>query len=39
MVIVHMNTVGADEARELLTDGWRMCAPKKLLAEFDAATR
>jgi hypothetical protein len=39
MVIVHMKTVGADEVRELLADGWRMCAPKKLLADFDAATR
>jgi hypothetical protein len=38
MVIVHMNAVGVREARELLTDGWRLCAPKKLVAEFDAVS-
>ena len=36
MVIVHMKKIGAREVTELLTDGWRMCAPKKLVAEFDA---
>jgi hypothetical protein len=38
MVIVHMKAVGVREVRELLTDGWRMCAPKKLVAEFDAVS-
>jgi hypothetical protein len=35
MVIVHMKAIGAKEVRELLTDGWRMCAAKKLLTAFD----
>src|SRR3954470_11729939 len=30
MVIVHMKAIGATEVRELLTDGWRMTAPKRL---------
>jgi hypothetical protein len=38
MVIVRMKAVGVVEVRELLTEGWRCCAPKKLVAEFDAVS-
>ena len=34
---VVIRTVDADECRELLTEAWRMTAPKRLVAGFDAA--
>ena len=35
-VLVNLDNVEADEARELITDSWRLRAPKKLVKEFDA---
>jgi hypothetical protein len=32
---VHVRTVDRDEMRELLTEAWRLTAPKRLLAAFD----
>jgi hypothetical protein len=36
MVCVRWGKVGVRELRELLTDAWRLKAPKKLLAAFEA---
>ncbi len=36
-VLVRFAAVGVDELAELLTDSWRIRAPKRLRAEFDAA--
>ena len=36
-VLVRLGAVGVDELRELLTDAWRVRAPRRLVAEFDAA--
>jgi hypothetical protein len=36
-VLVRYKAVGVTELRELLTDSWRLKAPKRLLAEFDSA--
>jgi hypothetical protein len=36
MVLVRMGAVDADELLELLTESWRLRAPAKLVAEFDA---
>ncbi|MGO1055847.1 MmcQ/YjbR family DNA-binding protein [Crossiella sp. CA198] len=35
MVVAQLDTVQADELGELLTEAWRMTAPKRLLAAFD----
>jgi hypothetical protein len=35
LVLVLLPAVDEDELLELLTDSWRLRAPKKLLAEFD----
>jgi hypothetical protein len=35
-VLVRMGVVEEPELAELLTDAWRVRAPKKLVAEFDA---
>jgi hypothetical protein len=35
MVLVRLGTVDRTELGELLTDAWRVRAPKRLLAEFD----
>jgi hypothetical protein len=35
LVLVLLSAVGEDELLELLTDSWRLRAPKKLLAELD----
>jgi hypothetical protein len=32
---VHYHTVDRDEMRELLTEAWRLTAPKRLVASFD----
>ena len=38
-VLVRLAAVEPDELAELLTDGWRVQAPKRLVKEFDAAER
>ena len=35
-VLVRHAEVGVDELRELLTDSWRLKAPKRVLAAFEA---
>ena len=37
MVLVRFAAVDHDELAELLTESWRLRAPKRLLAEFDAS--
>jgi len=37
MVLVHLKTVGVKEATELITESWRLRAPKQLVKEWDAA--
>lgn len=36
IVLVNLDTIDIDEARELIIDSWRARAPKKLVATFDA---
>ena len=36
-VRVHLANVDPDEMRELLLEAWRMTAPKRVVAAFDAA--
>ena len=36
MMIVKLDHVGADELAELLEGAWRFCAPKRLIASYDA---
>lgn len=36
IVLVDLDAVDLDEAGELLVDSWRVRAPKKLVARFDA---
>lgn len=38
-VLVRLPEVDADELSELLTDGWRVQAPRSLVKEFDARGR
>jgi hypothetical protein len=38
MVLVDMERVGLKEATELITESWRLRAPKKLVREWDART-
>jgi hypothetical protein len=33
---VDLSAVDEDELRELVTDAWRMCAPKTVVREYDA---
>ena len=35
-VLVRLDEIDSDELTELLTDAWRIAAPRKLVAEFDA---
>ena len=35
-VLVHLEAVGLDELEELITESWRLKAPKRVLAAFDA---
>ena len=37
MVLVRFAAIDRDELGELLTESWRLRAPKRLLAEFDAS--
>jgi hypothetical protein len=32
---VRLDAIDAQEMRELVTDAWRMCVPKKVAAEYD----
>ena len=36
MVLIHYAKVGLKELRELITDSWRVKAPKRVLAAFDS---
>jgi hypothetical protein len=36
MVLVRLPRVTKRELRELVTEAWRLCATKRMLAEFDA---
>lgn len=38
MVLVDLATVGEDEATELITESWRLRAPKRAVAAFDDPT-
>ena len=35
-VLIRLAAIESDELAELITDAWRIRAPRKLLAEFDA---
>ena len=35
-VLVRLEAIDEDELTELLTDAWRLSAPRRLLAELDA---
>jgi hypothetical protein len=36
VLLVNLETLERDEAEELITESWRMWAPKKAVEEFDA---
>ena len=36
LVLVRFEAVDVDELQELLTDSWRLRAPKRLVAEYDS---
>jgi hypothetical protein len=36
-VLVRLEAVGLDELTELITDAWRLKAPKRALAAYEAA--
>ncbi|HWL36371.1 MAG TPA: MmcQ/YjbR family DNA-binding protein [Frankiaceae bacterium] len=36
-VRARLAALGDDELRELVTDAWRMCVPKKVAAAYDAS--
>jgi hypothetical protein len=35
-VHVRLETLSAEELREIVVEAWRMCVPKKVAAEYDA---
>jgi hypothetical protein len=35
-VLVRLSQIDLDEMTELVTESWRICAPKRLLAAYDA---
>jgi hypothetical protein len=35
-VLVRLSQIDLDEMTELVTESWRVCAPKRLLAAYDA---
>jgi len=37
-VLVRLEEIDSDELTELLMDAWRIAAPRKLVAEFDAGS-
>jgi len=36
IVLVHLDAIDVDEANELITDSWRLRAPNRLVAEWEA---
>jgi hypothetical protein len=36
-ILVRLSQVDRAEVTELVTESWRICAPKRLLAVYDAA--
>jgi hypothetical protein len=38
-VRVWLARIDEREMRELVTDAWRMCVPKKVIAEYEASLR
>src|SRR5581483_1892030 len=34
-VLVRLSRVGLEEMAELVTESWRLCAPKRMLAAYD----
>ena len=38
-VLVRLPAIPVDELREVLTEAWRVRAPRRLLAEFDASRK
>jgi hypothetical protein len=36
-VLVRLEAIGRQELAELIEDAWRVCAPKRLVAEYEAA--
>jgi hypothetical protein len=38
-VRVWLAQIDQEEMRELATDAWRMCVPKKVIAEYEASLR
>jgi Uncharacterized protein conserved in bacteria len=38
-MLVRLSAIDPDELSELLTESWRLTAPKRLLAQFDAEHR
>jgi hypothetical protein len=38
MVLVHLHKVGLEQLTELITDSWRIRAPKRVLDAYDAAS-
>jgi hypothetical protein len=37
--LVRLENIGDDELAEVIEDAWRLAAPKRLVAEFEEATR
>lgn len=37
IVLVRLEAVGAEEAAELITDSWRLRAPRSLVRDWDVA--
>jgi hypothetical protein len=35
-VLVRLNRIDLDEMTELVTEAWRLCAPKRMLTAYDA---
>lgn len=35
-VLVRLSRIDLDEMTELVTESWRLCAPKRMLAAYDA---
>jgi hypothetical protein len=36
---MRLPAIGVDELRDILSDAWRLHAPRRLVAEFDAVQR
>jgi hypothetical protein len=35
-ILVRLSRIGLDEMTELVIEAWRLCAPKRMLAAYDA---